>query len=185
MGHKRSRAVLAGLSAAAGAVAAAAMMSMTSVATAPTARADDPYADIVADVQAELAAGQTALGEAATDFSNGDTGDGLTQLFIGLDDDFVGVPDDLQVGATDALTNATVIPASDFEFNFANPETFTAALTESQSFYTEGATLATTIAGLPATDYANIALDNALSTVDQWVLPDQIALIGELESIGF
>lgn len=182
MGHKRSRAVLAGLSAAAGAVAAAAMVS---AATSPTARADNPYADIVSDVQAELAAGQTALGEAATDFSNGNTGDGLTQLFIGLDDDLVGVPNDLQVGATDALTNATVIPASDFEFNFANPETLTAALTESQSFYTEGANLATTIAGLPTTDYADIALDNALSTVYQWVLPDQIALIGELESIGF
>ena len=182
MGHTRSRAAFVGLSAAAGAFAAAAMMS---AATAPTARADDPYADIISDVQAELAAGQTALGEAATDFSNGDTGDGLTQLFIGLDDDLVGVPDDLQVGTTDALTNATVIPASDFEFTFANPETLTAAVTEAQGFYTEGNTLANTIATLLPTDYADTALDNALSTVYQWVLPDQIQLIGELESLGF
>jgi hypothetical protein len=182
MGHTRSRAMLAGLGAAAGAFAAAAMIS---AATAPTARADDPYADIIADVQAEFAAGQTALGEAATDFSNGDTGDGLTQLFIGLDDDFVGVPDDLEVGTTDALTNATVIPASDFEFNFANPETLTAAVTEAQNFYTEGNNLATTIASLPPTDYADTALDNALSTAYQWILPGQIELIGELESLGF
>jgi hypothetical protein len=30
------------------------------------------------------------------------------------------------------------------------------------------------------TDYADTALDNALSTIDQWILPDQIQLIGEL-----
>jgi hypothetical protein len=182
MGHKRSRAVFVGLSGAAGAFAAAAIMS---AATAPTARADDPYADILSDVQAELTAGQTALGEAATDLSHGDFGEGLTRLFIGLDDDFVGVPDDLEVGTTDALTNTTVIPASDFEFNFANPETFTAAVTEAQGFYTTGEGLITTIEGLPATDYAGTALDNALSIADQWILPGQIELIGYLESMVF
>jgi hypothetical protein len=29
-------------------------------------------------------------------------------------------------------------------------------------------------------DYAAIALDNALSTIDQWILPDQIQLIADL-----
>ena len=41
-------------------------------------------------------------------------------------------------------------------------------------------TLATTIVNLPVTDYADSVLDNALSTIDQWILPDQIQLIGEL-----
>ena len=40
--------------------------------------------------------------------------------------------------------------------------------------------LATDIASLPSNDYAQIALDNALSSFDQWVLPDQILTIGAL-----
>ena len=32
----------------------------------------------------------------------------------------------------------------------------------------------------PSTDYADTALDNALSTIDQWILPDQIQLIADL-----
>ncbi len=78
------------------------------------------------------------------------------------------------------LTNATVIPASDFEFSFATPASLTAAVTEANTFYTEGNTLATEIASLPSTDYADTALDNALSTIDQWILPDQIQLIADL-----
>jgi hypothetical protein len=180
MGHKRSRAAFVGLSAAVGAFAAAATIS---AATAPTARADD-FSEIIADIQAEETAATTAFATASTDFADNDPGDGLTQLFIGLDDDLVGVPNDLRVGTTDALTNATVIPAKDFEFTFANPVTFTAAVTEAQHFYTEGNNLATTITNLPATDYADTALDNALSTFYQWIVPDQILLIGELESLG-
>jgi uncharacterized membrane protein len=90
MGQKRSRAVLVGLSAAAGAFAAAAMIS---AAVAPTARADDPYADILNDVQAELGYGQTAFSQAETDFGDGNAPGGFAQLFIGTDDDVVGVPD--------------------------------------------------------------------------------------------
>jgi hypothetical protein len=56
----------------------------------------------------------------------------------------------------------------------------TASVTEANTFYTEGNTLATEIASLPSTDYADTALDNALSTIDQWILPDQIQLIGDL-----
>ncbi len=180
MGHKQSRAAFVGLTAAAGAFAVATMMS---AATAPTARADD-FSEIIADIQAEETAASTAFATASTDFTNNDPGDGLTQLFIGLDDDLVGVPNDLQVGTVDALSNATVIPASDFEFTFANPVTSTAAVTEAQGFYTEGTNLATTIASLPPTDYADTALDNALSSFYQWIVPDQILLIGELESLG-
>jgi hypothetical protein len=61
-----------------------------------------------------------------------------------------------------------------------SPASLTAAVTEANTFYTEGNTLATEIASLPSTDYADTALDNALSTIDQWILPDQIQLIAYL-----
>ncbi|HEY2449719.1 MAG TPA: hypothetical protein VGI49_13030, partial [Mycobacterium sp.] len=101
----------------------------------------------------------------------GDTPDGLTQLFIGLDDDLIGVPNDLEVGTVDVLTGATVIPASDFEFDFATPATLAGSVTEANPYYADGVALDTTIAALPSTDYADTALENALSTIDQWILP--------------
>jgi hypothetical protein len=189
MGHKRSRAVFVGLSAAAAAFAAAAMLA---AATPPTARADDPLTDISNDIEAELGYGQTAFSNAATDFGDGDTTDGLAQLFVGTDDDLVGVPDILGVGAVDALTGTTVIPASDFNFSdlydsptFTLPTSLATATTEAQAFSTEGSTLTTTIEGLPSTDYAATALDNAISTADQWIVPEQILSIGDFISYGF
>jgi hypothetical protein len=85
MGSKSTRAVALGLGPAIGAFAAAAVMSAT---TAPTAHADDSSA-IIADIQAEEADATTAFTASSADFANGDTPDGLTQLFIGLDDDLV------------------------------------------------------------------------------------------------
>ncbi len=41
--------------------------------------------------------------------------------------------------------------------------------------------LAMTIGTLPNNDFADTALDNALSEFDQWVAPGQIELIGELQ----
>ena len=185
MGENSSRAVLIGLSAVATAFGAAAMISAAGV---PTARAD-AFSDILADVQAEQAAATAAFTTAAADFAHNDPNDGLTQLFIGLDDELVGVPNDFQVGTIDALSNVPVIPASDFEFGstvpIATPANFTAAVAEANTFYTQGVALATTILSLPPTDYPDIALDNALSSFYQWILPDQIQFIGELESLGF
>ena len=80
---------------------------MMSAVTAQTAHADDPFTDIVNDVEAELGYAQTAFSQAATDFGDGNAPGGLAQLFIGTDDDLVGVPDILQVGTTDALTGVT------------------------------------------------------------------------------
>jgi hypothetical protein len=135
---------------------------------------------VIADVQAEETAAATALATGSADLSNGEEAAGLTQLFIGLDDDLLGVPEDLEVGTTDVLTGTTVIPASDFEISFATPTSISGAVTEANNFYTGGVNLATTIAGLPSSDHALIALDNALSTIDQWILPDQIQLIAQL-----
>jgi hypothetical protein len=180
MRRKGSRAVLVGLSAAAGAFAAAAMLS---AAIAPSARADD-LAGILADVQAELADGQTAFGQAATDFGDGNTTGGLAELFIGTDDDLVGVPDILEVGATDELSGASLFSGNPFDVTFATPTTLAGATSEAQTFYTEGVTLANDITALPPTDYADTALDNALSTLDQWILPGQILDIGEFINSG-
>ncbi|HXY66394.1 MAG TPA: hypothetical protein VEI45_19055 [Mycobacterium sp.] len=182
MGHKRSRAVFVGLSAASAAFAAAAMLS---AATPPTARADDPLTDITNDVQAELGYAQTAFSQAATDFSSNDPTDGLDQLFVGTDDDVVGVPDILQVGTVDALTGAPVIGDKVFEFSFKTPTTLANATTEAQTWYTDGSNLVTTITNLSPTDYADNALDNALSTADQWILPGEILSIGDFISFGF
>jgi hypothetical protein len=178
MAHKRSRAVLVGLGAGAGAFAAAAMIS---AAVAPTARAD-AYSDILADIQAEQGYASTAFTNASADFASGSSGEaaGLTQLYIGLDDDLIGVADDLHVGLVDALHNTAVIPSSDFDFTFATPTSYASAVTEAQGYYTEGAALATTIAGLPSTDYGLIALDNDLSTWDEFIAPEQIEAIAGL-----
>ena len=188
MGHKSSRAVVVGLSAAAGAFAAAAMLS---AATAPIARADDPYADILSAVQAELGYAQTAFSQAATDFGDGNSAGGLTQLFIGTDDDIVGVPDILQVGTTDAFTGVPVVPASDFNFTelalspaFATPTTLAGATTEAQSFYTVGLNLANDITNFSPTDYADTALYNALSSADQLIVPNEILDIGQFINLG-
>jgi hypothetical protein len=143
-----------------------------------------PTPTSLTDVQAEETAANTAFANASTDFANNDEAAGLTQLYIGLDDDLLGVPNDLHVGLVDALTNTPVIPASDFEFSFATPASDAAAVTEAQTFYTEGVTLATDITKLPTTDYGLIALDNALSTIDQWILPGQIETIAGL-AYGF
>jgi hypothetical protein len=181
MAHMRSRAVLVGLGAVAGTFMASAMIS---AATAPTARADD-FSTILADIQTTEADAATAFTAASTDFATNNPAAGVTQLFIGLDDDFVGVPDELQVGLVDASTNSTLFPANSFDFTFATPANLAAAETEGTNFFNEGNTLATTIAGLSPTDYSDTALDNALSTVYQWVFPDQLLLIGELEANVF
>lgn len=173
MGSTHGRAVLGFI---AGGFVATAMISGT---PAPVAHADD-FSTILADITATEAAATTALTTALTDLAGGNTADGLTQLFIGLDDDLLGVPNELQVGSLDLLQGVPVIPASDFEISFATPASFAASVTEATTFYNEGVTLATTLLNLPVTDYADSALDNALSTIDQWILPDQIQLIGEL-----
>ena len=72
----------------------------------------DDFNGVIADIQAEETAAATAFTTSSTDFANGDTPGGLTQLFIGLDDDLIGVPNDLEVGTVDVLTGATVIPAT-------------------------------------------------------------------------
>jgi hypothetical protein len=183
MRTQRSRSgIPAGLIAALGVFGAAA--AIAAWVGAPSARADD-FSVILADIQTVEADAATAFSTSATDFANNDPSDGLAQLFIGLDDDFVGVPDELEVGSVDAATNSTLFPAGDFDFAFATPATLAAAETEATTFSNEGQALAMTAAGLPMTDYSDRALDSALSFIDQWVVPEQILLIGEAIANGF
>jgi hypothetical protein len=177
MRQKSPRALLVSLSAAATALAAATIASAVS---APTAGADD-FSTILADIQTTEALAASAFTTSATDFSTGNTAAGLTQLLIGLDDDTIGVPDELQVGLVDLSTSSPLFPSNSFDFTFATPDSFTAAVTEAQSFWTAGNALATLIGTLPNNDFADTALDNALSEFDQWVAPGQIELIGELQ----
>lgn len=91
-----------------GAVAAAAMMSM---AAAPAARADDPFADIITAVDGDLALNQASYALAASDFGNFDVSDGLAALFAGVDDDVLSSPDNILQGSVAALTDVPVDPA--------------------------------------------------------------------------
>jgi hypothetical protein len=182
MGQKRSRALLVGLSAAAGAFAAAAMIS---AAGAPTARADD-FSDILANITAEEAAAQADFSAASADFASGTAGipAGLTALLEGVDDDTFGVADDLQVGSLDSLYNVPVIPADTFEFSFATPASFTAAVTEAQSVYTTSLTDMTTQAtDFSMGDYTGGAVYQDLAAIDFSHIPDQIEFIGMVEHL--
>jgi hypothetical protein len=162
MGNTRSRAgLMVGLAAAAGAVGVAAMMS---AATAPIARADD-FSDIVSVVEADFNDGQSAFGNAATDFGSSDISDGLAQLNSGIDDDLLAAPDNLLIGTLDALAGDPVTgnilievqPVTDFSdaLTFAE-EDYTAA----QTVFTEAAT------DLSAGDYADASYLDSLGSIN-------------------
>ena len=181
MGQKRSRAVLVGLGAAAGAFAAAAMIS---AAVAPTARADD-FSDILANIEAEQAAAQADFSAASAEFATGTAGvpAGLTDSFEGLDDDTFGVADDLNTGLLDSVYNVPVA-ADPFEFTFATPANDTAAVTEAQAIYTIGNNDMTT----EATDYSNGdytdgLLSQDLGDINFAIIPDQIQFVGAVEEL--
>jgi hypothetical protein len=96
--RRRAGATLA-LAAASGGLMAAAM------AGSPTARADNPYTDIVNDVQNSITIGEADYSAAATDFSTaGGTNAGLAAEFVGFDNTFLSPPDYLLLGLTAAGT---------------------------------------------------------------------------------
>jgi len=181
MDSNRSRiGVLVGLAVAAGAFGAAAMMS---AATAPTARAD-AYSDIVADVEADFAYGQTAFGQAATDFGSSDVTDGLQALLNGTNDYLVSVPDDLYIGTVDALTNEPVTPAIDFDnsapANFSDAVSFAQAdLVTGEQFFNTAA------AAFSAADYADAAYDGAYGSFFAFDLAPEDLLVGAVDALGF
>jgi hypothetical protein len=182
MSHKRARPVLVGLSAAAGAFAAAAMIS---AASAPTARADD-FSEILANIQADEAAAQADFSVASADFAKGtaDLPAGLTAWFEGVDDDTFGVAYNLDTGSLDSLFNVPVVPATTFEFSFATPANFNAAITEATAIQTLGNTDMTTAAtDFSAGDYTDGEVFNDLGAINFLTIPDQVEIVGEVEQL--
>jgi hypothetical protein len=184
MGHNKSRAVLVGLSAAAGVFGAAAMMS---AASAPTARADD-LAAIVSDIEGTLADGQNAFGTAVTDFGTSDVPGGLAALFDGLHDDTIGVPDIAYVGGVEELTNESFsLSSNTFDFNsLTAPTDFSEAVYDAQFFFTEGESVLSDIpTSLSSGDYGDAAFDQVIAPAFLLDLPVQELFIGAVESLGF
>jgi hypothetical protein len=88
------------LAAASGGLLAAAM------AGSPTARADDPYTDIVNYVQNSITIAEDEYSAAGTDFSTaGDTNEGLIASLAGFDNLFVSSTDYTLLGLTAAATD--------------------------------------------------------------------------------
>src|ERR1700730_17954209 len=88
------------LAAAAGGLLAAAM------AGSPVARADDPFTDIVNDVQGSIAVAEADYSAAATDFSTaGDTNEVLIPPFTGVDTLLISPTDYTLLGLIAAATN--------------------------------------------------------------------------------
>jgi hypothetical protein len=168
-----------GLAAAAIAFATAAMM-----ATSATARADD-FTVIIDDIQADLVDGQSAFSTAAAAFSGNDVPGGLAAFLDGVDDDFVAVPYNLDIGTLDALTNQPVVASLPFN-GLGAPTDFADAVLDAeqsissgQSEFSEAATL------LSQGDYAGAAELDALGSIFTFDVPADQLLVGAVEALGF
>jgi hypothetical protein len=182
MPHKSSRAALVGLSTVAGAFAAAAMMSMAS---APTAHADD-MSEILANVTAEEGYASAAFQLAESDFSTGgESGiaNGLTEYFVGLDDETAGIADQIHTGLIDALYQQPVGPADTFEFSITTP-TIADYVTEAQNYYNTGMTDLTTYANdFTAGEVAQGVPFQDLGAIDIGGIPSEVEFVGTVESL--
>jgi hypothetical protein len=176
-GDKRSRGVLAGLAAAAGAFGAAAMMS---AAGAPAAHADD-LAAIVSDIEGNLSYGQTAIGTALTDFDSGNALGGLAAFTDAVEDDTVGVADIAYIGGVDEFTNEPFSLVDNFfDFNaFDVPTSFTDAVNAAEQLFGEGYVYSTDIStALSSGDYGEAATYEVASPLLLFDLPLQELFLG-------
>jgi hypothetical protein len=166
-----------GLVITAGAIGAAAMLS---AATAPTARADD-FTDVINAVDADYTAGQTEFGIADTDFGSSDVNDGLAALFSGVDDDFVGAPNNLYIGTLELLANDTV--TGSLAVSIPTESDFTSGLTAAESLLGVSEAASTTAAtDLFSGDYVGAATeDYVVSLYD--VASLQVLLEGVVASL--
>ncbi len=76
----------------------------------PPARADDPFTDIVTDVDAALNQGAGEVINGLTDIGNGPYGLGVDYTLFGLDDLLMSPGDGVVVGGFDVLTGTPVSP---------------------------------------------------------------------------
>ena len=178
MGCNRSRAVAAGLGAAAAAIGSAAIMC---AATAPIARAD-----VTADVSAVLGDAQSDYNTAIADFAAGGNANwaaGLSALYESTDNELFGVPFIEQVEATDQLLNQPVTGISNFDFDWATPATLADATAEAQAISALGNTDMTTAANdFAAGDWTDGRLYNDLGSFLYGVEAWQVYAVGQFEA---
>jgi hypothetical protein len=131
------------LAAASGGLLAAAM------AGSPTARADDPFTDILNDVQGSITLGEADYTAAGTDFSTaGDTNEGLIASFAGFDNTFISPGDYTLLGLVAAATGTNYSSSgTTFEIPDTGPLTATgqegvatADLSQAQTFFSDATT---------------------------------------------
>jgi hypothetical protein len=171
------------MAAATGGLLAAAM------AGSPTARADDPYTDILNDSQGAITLGEADYTTAGTDFSTaGDTNEGLINSFVGFDNIFISPADYTLLGLTAAATDTNFsslstyfnIPTSDLNsLTAAGQEAIaTTDLTTAQGEFAEAGT------ALSSGDYFDAAF---LSTIGGYldVLGSEADTLAGLFSLGF
>jgi hypothetical protein len=164
------------LAAASGGLLAAAM------AAAPTASADDPFTDILSDVQSSITAGEADYSTA------GDTNEGLNALVAGFDNTFVSPADYVLVGLVDAATgtNASGLAGDFFLSDVGQPLTAAGQEATATADLSEGATYASdAVSALSSGDYADAALAGAFSSLLTDVLAPEADLLAALFSAGF
>jgi hypothetical protein len=148
------------LAAASGGLLAAAM------AGSPTARADNPYTDILNDVQGSITAGQADYSAAATDFSTASgTNAGLAAEFAGFDNTFISPTDYTLLGLTAAGTG-TNFSGSNGDF-LVNLSVFPLTAAGEQADATSDLSIASTLFTDAATAFSG---GNYFTAVDEVLL---------------
>ena len=166
----------------AAAVCAFGFAATISAATAPTASADD-FTDVINNIDDNLAAGQTDLGIAATDFSHSDVSGGLAALVDGLNDDFVSPPEQLYIGTVEVLTNAPVF--NEGEFVLGPEADFAAGVTAAENSFTFGEGEFTAAEGyFTSGDYAGAAELDVAGVNGEFLIPLETLLLGAAGSLG-
>jgi len=157
-------------------LSAFAAAALGSFAPAPVALADD-FTDVINAVDVDFVAGQAALAAANADFGSGDAPDGLASFFTGVDDYFVGGPDNFLAATAELIIGVPVV--SSFGFGLKVPPDLATVL----GSVTDWVDLSQSDLALAATDFANgdfaDGVSNTLSAMDfLLVLPPEELILG-------
>ncbi|UMB67670.1 hypothetical protein [Mycobacterium paraterrae] len=167
--------------------AAAAGIAWAQLSLAPPARADDPVADITADLALLFDSGSSDLTAGATDLAYGDFATGLGLTLFGTDDYLVSSGQVLTVDVVDALTGR--LTDASYDLTWPDVESFTppADLAETFSDLQALATLASQEFAESGTYFADGEVAEGLlfgfSAMDQLIGGPQILAIGLAESL--
>jgi hypothetical protein len=170
--------IFVGMTAVAGAIGAAAMLS---VATAPTARADD-FTDVIADVQADLGYGGTAFSNALTDFAGNAPVEGFANLFAASDNDLLSAPNNLIADSVAVLANESVYGPVDIQLFV--PTDFSDAVGYAQQFMTDGLDdLSDGATFLSAGEYGEAFIFDLFGADYATIIPLEEILLGSVASL--